>query len=181
MGDTNSESQEKRWFPARIRALRLAANKRQADVATAIGVKESTYANAESSNTRRLRLDRVHKLARWYGLGHVETAELVTGWEAMPESDYNKRNARPWAERDERRSKLKAHDKMKLSLLEILTLYIAREDEPCTCPPYDVFADKQATPCEICHALKLLGVDGWGKKDLVMAKLADIQEEMVKS
>lgn len=183
MEDTNSESPDKPWFPRRIRELRIAANKTQRQVAEAIGVKESTYANAEATRHRRLRHERVLRIASYHGLDPEQTNELVAGWEALPESDYNKRNSKSWAKRDARRSKLKNHDKLKLALLEVTTLLVTSTADPdtlCACSEVDMFSEEPSSQqgCELCNALRLLGLTGWTNLEEVVAKLAAIQEGM---
>lgn len=183
MGDENNDSQPKPWFPVRIRDLRVASGRTQREVAESIGVKESTYANAESNRHRRLRMSRVTRLAALYGMDAAQRAELIAGWEAMPESEYSQRNAKSWAARDARRSKLKNHDRLKLALLEVTTLLVTSAADPdtlCACAPVDMFAEQPAgqRTCELCEALRLLGLTGWTNLEDVIAKLAAIQEGM---
>lgn len=150
----------------------------QRQVAEAIGVLETTYANAESSTTRRLRSERVERLAKFYALDDAATAELVAGWNAMPESDYNRRNAKSWAQRDARRSKLKNHDPLCVGLIKVLTLLITNVPTAgalCTCE----FGED--APCDLCDPLRLLGIAGWTRTDDVIAKLAAAQEKFEKS
>jgi transcriptional regulator with XRE-family HTH domain len=189
MGDSISESpenQSKPWFSRRLRELRVAAGKTQREVADHIGVKESTYANAESSRHRRLRENRVRRIAKAYDLGPTETAELVAGWEAMPESEFNKRNSKPWKVRDARKSKLKGYDAMRAALLEVCTLLLVDSIEPdalCSCPEVDMFADATPDPddaCELCNALRLLGLTGYTSRDAAIASLAALQDKDAK-
>lgn len=183
MGDSTSESPDKPWFSRRLRQLRVDSNKTQRQVAEGIGVKESTYANAEAARTRRLRLDRVNRIAQFYELTRDQADELAAGWQAMPESDYNKRNSKSWAKRDERRSKLRAHDRLRAALLEVCTLLLVDSIEPdalCSCPEVDMFADGTADPgdaCELCSALRLLGLTGYTSRDAVIASLAALQDK----
>lgn len=190
MGDANSDSQSKLWFPARLRELRIARNLKQREVAAAAGMAESSYANAESANHKRIRLDRVVKLAEFYGLDDPARLALIAGWEALPESAYNRNMAKPWAERDARRAKLKAHDALKLSLIETLNRLIEVSAAPavdpatlCTCAAgeADFLTEQQdSVSCELCDALRLAGVPGWSSKESVIAQLAAAQEKMAK-
>lgn len=161
----------------------MAAGRTQRELAAAIGVKESTYANAEASRHRRLRMERVVRLAKYHGLTRLEADELIAGWQAMPESEYNQRNAKSWAKRDERQGKLKNHDRLKLALLEMTTMLLTNVADPgslCTCTEVDMFAEgSSGEQCELCDALRLLGLTGWTTLDDVVAKLAAIQEGMI--
>lgn len=182
MSNDPRESQDKLWFPSRIRQLRVDAGKKQREVAVALGMKTSSYANAESSNFKRMSLDRVHKLAKAYGLDVAATAELVAGWDALPTSDYDKtRNAEHHRVR-QTRAKAKAHDPLKLRLLEVTTLLVTNVADPgalCTCAEVDMFAEgSSGQQCELCDALRLLGLPGWSNLDDVIAKLAAVQEGM---
>lgn len=172
-------SQEKLAFPSTIRQLRVSRRLRQKDVAEAIKMNEGSYANAESNNHKTMRLDKVFRLAEFHELDATARDALVAAWQALPASKFNERNRPAWERRNATRSKAKAHDAMKLSLLEMLSLYIGVEPNPCTCPPVDPFTEPPE-PCEICKALQLLGLSGWGPVDLVTAKLAEIQDEMTK-
>jgi transcriptional regulator with XRE-family HTH domain len=181
MGDERSDSQDKPWFAQRIRWLRRNSNQSQRQVAEAIGVKESTYANAEASHHRRLRRERVERLAHHHGLNQVEVEELIAGWQAMPESEYNRRNSKTWASRDARKSKLKAYDPLRRALLEMVSLVVGVAADPetlCSCEEPDMFAPADAAEpvrCEICNALHLLGLGAWDGPDATMSKLADMQ------
>jgi transcriptional regulator with XRE-family HTH domain len=182
MGTETNESQQKLWFPTKIRELRVAANKKQREVAALLGMKPSSYANAESSNFKRMSLERVHRLARAYGLGRDDTAELVAGWDALPVSDYDKRRDAQHQRVRSVRAKAKAHDPLKLALLEVTTLLVTSVPDPgalCTCSEVDMFAEgSSGQQCELCDALRLLGLSGWTTLDDVIAKLAAVQEGM---
>lgn len=175
MEDEHSESQQKPWFCRRIRQLRVDSNQKQHEVAKSIGLNESSYANAESASHKRIRLDKVLKLARHYQLDDAATKELVEGWEALPESDYNKKNAKPWAKRDAERSKLKRHDLLEIKCIELTTLLITSVDNPnalCNCGFEDDYV------CELCSGLKLLGLRGWTTRSEVLVELAKLQEKL---
>lgn len=178
MENDNSESRPRPWFSARIRDLRVKNRRTQRWVAQAVGIEEGTYANAESSLTRRLREECVLKLAEVWELDADATAELVAGWKAMPESDYNRRNTKSWAERDARRSKLKNYDKLALGLISMTTRLITNvplAGALCDC---DFGGDE---PCEFCADLRLLGLKGWTTREDVIEKLAAAQEKLEKS
>ena len=183
MENDNSESHEKLWFPRRLRELRLAANKKQREIAVVLGIRDSSYANAESSNHKRISRDRVVKLGVYYRLTELETAELLAGWEALPQSDYNAQQEKTYEKRKAFRSKARNHDRLKLALLELTTLLVTSVDDPdtlCTCETVDMFSpepqDTQA--CELCNALHQLGLSGWTNSDDVLARLAEEQGKL---
>lgn len=184
MGDEHSESREKLWFPRRLRDLRVAAGKKQREVAVALRLTPSSYANAESANHKRISRERVDRLAKLYQLDDAQAAELVAGWEALPESEYNARQRTTYEKRKAFRSKARNHDRLKLALLEVTTQLVTTVADPetlCACPPVDMFADapdEPPEPCELCNALRLLGLVGWTDLDDVVGKLAAAQEAM---
>lgn len=138
-------------------------------------MKESSYANAESASHKRIRLDKVMRLARFHGLGDHDTQALVAAWEAMPESAWNKAHAKPWAERNAQRSKARGYDRMKDRLAGLVALLLVDSPAPeklCNCS----FDD--STVCELCDALKELGLKGFTTRDQVLAELASLQEKL---
>lgn len=176
------DSRGKLEFPSRVRELRVSRNLRQRDVASAIGVTPSTYGNIESNNHKTIRLDRVLRLAAFYSLDNEQAKLLVDAWQALPVSEYSKRQTDANTKRNAYRSKAKSHDRMKMALLEVTTLLVTAAADPdtlCACAETDssdMFADRE--PCELCGALQLLGLSGWTSQDDVIAKLAKIQEGM---
>lgn len=182
MGTDTSDSPGKLWFPRRLRELRVDRGKKQREVAKLLGMKSSSYANAESCNFKRMSRDRVLRLAKAYQLGSTDTAELVAGWEALPVSDYDKKRDADHQRVRTTRAKAKAHDPLKLSLLEVTTMLVTSVSDPgalCTCTEVDMFAEGSSSQqCELCDALRLLGLTGWTTLDDVVAKLAAIQEGM---
>lgn len=183
MATDTDDSPEKLWFPRRIRQLRVDANKKQREVAAILGMKTSSYANAESSSFKRMSRERVLKLARAYDLDQAAAAELLAGWEALPVSDYDKRRTAEHQRTRETRSKAKLFDPLRLSLLCMTTLLCTNVDDPgalCTCGEVDMFAPESSgqQECDLCDALRLLGLEGWTNLDDVVAKLAAVQEGM---
>lgn len=175
MVSDNGDTPQKLWFPNRLRELRLAAGKKQREVGVAIGMLERSYANVETSNFKRMRLDRVHRLAKFYGLDNADTNALVSGWEALPPSPYNQRMAKPWAVRKETKSKLKSYDRMRDVLAGLTALLIATHPDPgtlCNCS-FD-----GSTVCELCDALRELGLHGWTTSEQVMKELAALQDKL---
>lgn len=175
MEDPTSESPEKLWFPRRLRELRIGAGKKQREVAQVLSLRESSYANAESANHKRMSRSRVDRLAKFYQLSEHDHAALVAGWEALPESEWNKRNAKSWAERDAGRSLPKQVARLTEACIELATLLITSVERPsalCNCG----FDDEAS--CELCNALRLLGLRGWTTRDEVIGKLAAAQEKL---
>jgi transcriptional regulator with XRE-family HTH domain len=174
-------------FPALCRELRLARRLKQREVADAIGIKANSYGNVEVTNHKTINRERVLRLARFHELDEARTAELVAAWEELPESDYNKRQTKSFAQRREGRSKARNHDLLLVSLLEVTTLLVTSVPEGallCACTADDAdewgAAPESITEsCELCTALERLGVaDGYTTRDEVIAKLAAVQEGM---
>lgn len=175
-------SQEKLDFPRMLRELRVARGKKQREVADGSGLKETTYANAESNNHKTIRLERVRAIARFHSLGKDDTEALVAAWEALPASQYNTRNRPAWERRQALRNKADQADTLRVSLLEMATMLVTNVVDPgqlCTCDRVDMFVDSSGQQgCELCDALRLLGLTGWTNLDDVISKLAAAQEEM---
>jgi transcriptional regulator with XRE-family HTH domain len=184
MDSSNGDSPQNLLFPAWIRRLRMRADLTQREVAERIGVKESTYANAEAAKHRRLRLERVQRIAEVHGLDAAATADLVAAWQAMPESDYNQRNGKPWAERDAKRAKLRSYEPLRRALVEMVSLVLGVSPDPdtlCSCEEPDMFADPDSDAprrCEICNALHLLDLGAWAGAEATMEKLAKLHEKL---
>ncbi len=184
MSNVINNSHDKMKFPLLCRQYRIQGGARQREVAQSIGIACSTYGNVESNNHKTMSLDRVHVLAKYHKLTADQTAELVAAWDELPASEYNQAQAKTWDQRKAFRSKAKNYDRLKLSLLEVCTLLVTLVPDPetlCTCPEVDLFADdsdrgEPAAPCELCAALKLLGLTGYTDVDDVIAKLAPVQE-----
>lgn len=157
---------------------------KQREVAHAVKLKLSSYGNVESNNHKTMSLDRVHRLAKFYQLDPVATAELVAAWQELPVSEYSAKQAKTYEQRKEFKNKAKVFDRMKLSLLEVCTMLVTSTVDPetlCTCPEIDMFADDSdrldpPASCELCTALQLLGLTGFTNVDDVVVRLARIQE-----
>jgi len=176
-------SQEKLDFPRMLRELRVARGKKQREVAAGAELKETTYANAESNNHKTIRLERVRAIAKFYELGAEATEVLIAAWEALPASQYNTRNRPAWERRQAFRDKAKLADRLRLGLLEMATMLVTNVSDPgqlCTCDRVDMFDDSSGQQsCELCEALRLLGLEGWTNLDDVISKLAAAQEGIV--
>jgi transcriptional regulator with XRE-family HTH domain len=177
--------QDKMEFPALVRSLRVEARLKQREVAEQIGIKTSTYGNVECNNHKTIRIEKVHAMARFYGLDPEAAGQLVAAWEALPVSAYNAAMAPARKRRDQFRAKAKLADALKLSLCELVAVLITNVDDPgalCTCPPPDLMSTEppDTAPCELCNALQLLGMPGWTDSDQVIAGLAAAQEALAK-
>lgn len=176
MVTANNESHQKLWFPRRIRELRVAAGKKQREIADRIGMKANSYANAESSNFKRMSRERVEKLAAVHSLDPAATAQLLAGWEQLPIMEFKQRQAETFEKRKVFRSKLKGFDRMKNALAGLVALLLTvhpSAGELCIC----TFGEPDR-PCELCDALKMLGIAGWTTQDEVMRQLAELQEKI---
>lgn len=175
------------------RELRIANRFKQREVAALIGVAISTYGNVESNPHKTIRRERAERIGRLYELDDAMQAHLMAAWEAQPVTEYSQKQRESWAVRNATRSKAKNHDRLKLSLLEVTMLLIATVDgaaiDPgtlCACgipkePSSDMFDEPDSSgqrPCELCDALKLLGLTGWTNLQDVTDRLAAVQEKM---
>lgn len=168
-------------FGQLCRALRVAANLKQRQVAEAIGIAASTYANLESSPWKVIQRSRMERLAELYQLGPDNRARLVAAWEATPLSPFGERNRARWEKRRQQRSKLKHYDRMRLSLVECLVALVdgARGRSLCTCQFGGGTPDDPARSCVICEALENAGlVDGWTDPDNMLKELYKLQEQL---
>lgn len=180
-------------FGAMCRELRVAARLKQREVAARVGIAASTYGNLESNPHKTIRRERAERIGRLYELDDAMQAQLMAAWDAQPVSEYSQKQRDSWAVRNAARSKAKNHDRLKLSLLEVTMLLIATVDgaaiDPgtlCACggprePSSDMFDEPDSSgqqPCELCDALKLLGLTGWTNLQDVTDRLAAVQEKM---
>lgn len=169
--------------------MRKVNNLKLRQVAEAIGLKVSSYSNAESSNMKRMSESKVRALAGLYRLGGQETEALIELWREQPVSEYSQRQRDRWAERNARRNKARMADRLALSLVEILTAYLSDQDPAtadrlCTCPEVDLMNDVTIdtyVDCEVCTALKLCGVKASIRDGLppVVAELAAEQSRLL--
>lgn len=173
------------------RELRFAARLKQREVAARVGIAASTYGNLESNPHKTIRRERAERIGKAFGLDEAMQAQLMAAWEAQPVTEYSLRQRESWAVKNAARSKVKGYDRMKLSLLEVTTLLISMVAEPnslCACggpkePSSDMFDEPDSSgqqPCELCDALKLLGLTGWTNLQDVTDRLAAVQEKMTR-
>jgi transcriptional regulator with XRE-family HTH domain len=164
------------------RELRVNARLKQREVAARIGIAVSSYGNVESNPHKTIRRERAERIGKLYELSAAMQAQLMAAWEAQPVTEYSQKQRESWSSKHSTRSKVKNHDRMKLGLLEMTTLLITNVADPgalCTCSEVDMFAeDSSGQQCELCDALRLLGLTGWTTMEEVVAKLAAVQEGM---
>lgn len=143
------------------KAHRDTARLKQREVAERVGVKDSTYANVESSPHRIVGRDRALALAKVFELDEAATASFMAAWEAQPLSEYGEKHRAAWEKRNKLRAKGRNHDKLQLALVEVLGVLIARVDQAdlCTCDPGGGTREDPARNCEVCSALEALGID----------------------
>jgi transcriptional regulator with XRE-family HTH domain len=166
-------TQEKLEFPRMLRELRVANRLKQREVAEFLDMATSSYGNCEVNNHKTMSLSRVHRLARWYALDDSAASRLLSAWENLPASQYTERNRPAWERRNALRSQAKAAAPLRKALLEITTLLVTsveNPDELCACTDTN-------NECELCDALRLLGLKGWSSRDAVIAGLAEVQQE----
>jgi transcriptional regulator with XRE-family HTH domain len=164
----------------------------QAKVAAGVGIAPSTVSNMESSNFLIVSEERAAALATFFGLDAGARRDLLAAWKELPVSEYTKTLRATWEKRNQQRSKVRHHDRMMLSLCEILAVTFAAVDpaDPgtlCICVFDDFGAPTPGTgkhpsdptrPCELCYALQALGLEGWTNYADVSIALAALQEEL---
>lgn len=168
-------------FGRMCRTLRVACGLKQRQVAEAIGVKPTTYANLESSPWKVVQRSRVERLAELFQLTPDVREALLAAWEATPLSPFGERNRERWAKRRLQRSKAKHYDRVRLSLVECLVLLVdgAGAKSLCTCWFGGGTADDPSRSCVICEALENAGlVDGWTDPAKMLDQLYKIQEQL---
>lgn len=169
-------------FCVMIRELRTSKGLKQREVADAIGVREGTYANAESSPWKCMRRSRAERLATYHELGKGERAALLAAWDNWPLSEGGKRRADYWARRNQARTKIRKHDRLQLAVVELVGLLLIYAPDGaglCNCEFGGGTVDDPTRPCEVCFALESVGiVDGWTTKERVTRQLAELQSKL---
>lgn len=168
-------------FNHRIRELRKSLGLTQAQVAAALELAPSSYGNAENFAHKTMSEHRVKRLARMFRLDDAGSAELVALWREMPASEYAQRNAEKWSEQNSRRSKARMYDKLKISLVEMVSLCIGvapDSDTLCICETAGDPDFGTGEPCELCTALELLELPRWTNRHEVIEQLAALQEKL---
>lgn len=183
MSDVIMNTREIMEFPRLCRELRLAKGLKQREVAVSAGMNPKSYGNVECTSHKVVAKHKVDRLALCFGLSDFSIPtrqEFVSAWESLPQSSYSANQAKGFDRRKAHRSKAKAHDLLRASLLEIVTLVVTTAPDPdtlCACPPMDVFTGDPVQPCELCSAMHLLGVsEGFTTVDQAVSALAERQE-----
>lgn len=161
-------------FGILCRTLRIQKGLKQREVAAAIGVKNSTYGNVESSQWKVINRDRAAKLIGLYALPPDRAAELLAAWDRCPISPGGQQRKQFWAKRNELRSKAKNHDPLKLALVELLGLHLM------AVPDAEICACDFGTVCGVCSALARLGLGPFtpADRDRILEQLVKIREKI---
>lgn len=167
------------------RELRIKNHLKQRQVAERIGIKPSSYGNLECSPFKVVGRDKVVRMGLLYKLTPLELAALSAAWERCPLSPYGEKQKKHWERRNRMRSKAKHHDRIFLSLLEVLGTLIPMVDgdHVCSCGaagPPDGSEFEWEPPavnglCEVCSALENLGLSPYTTKERVIAELDRLQ------
>lgn len=164
---------EKMKFPKMVRDLRVAGRYRQREIAEAIGIAQSSYGNLESLNRITCRVDKVERLALFYGLPQDKANELIAAYRELPRDAFQQRKLDKLNAARAARSKSKQFDGMRKALVDMLGLLIAVAPDPetlCACEPG---SDDR---CEVCFALAELGLQPWTNSTDALAQLAALQD-----
>lgn len=181
-------SLQKSDFAIMCRELRVQNRLKQREVAERIGVQASTYGNIESSPFKVVGAEKVSRMATMYRLTPDQFAALSDAWERCPLSPFSEKRRKIWQRRNKMRSKAKHHDRLFLSLLEVLGVFIPHlaDEDACTCgagrppegsefgwepPAYD-------ERCEMCCALENLGLNPYTTRERVLDDLSKLQEKL---
>lgn len=168
------EPQQKSDFAKLCRQLRTEKRLKQREVAEKIGIAASTYGNVESSPYKVVGLDKVERLINFYDIrGSQLAADLRSSWERVPLSPYGEKQRKGWERRNRMRSKAKHHDRLMVSLVEVIGAFLPHipDREVCAC-------SFGAPACELCAALENLGLDGFASKDKTLDQLAKLADKL---
>lgn len=174
-------TQTKSDFAILCRTLRIQKGYKQREVALAIGIRPSTYGNVESSRWKVIRRERAERLAAFLQLMPDDHDRLLEAWEKCPLSEYGERVRERWKRRNERRNKVKMHDRIQISLIEMTAMCLAVARNPdtlCTCEFGGGTIDDPDRACELCEALMALGLNRLSDVEQSIADLAKLQEKL---
>lgn len=165
-------SSQKTEFSILCRELRMGRHLKQREVAQGIGVKPSTYGNIESSKWMVVGQERARVLAKFYDLDRDGTDRLIDAWHKLPLSPYGEKRRKTFARSNAQRSKARHHDKLMLSLCEVLGLLLPMvpEERICAC-------DLTST-CEVCAALENIGLTTFTNLPATIDALAKLQGKL---
>lgn len=175
------ESTPKADFGKLCRALRNRKGLKQREVAVQIGIKPATYGNVESSRWKVIRRDRVPALAAALGATAEEASQLMDAWDRWPFSAYSERQRERWAKRNALRSKVRQHDVLQRSLIEVILLLIGVAPDPdslCNCEFGGGTADDPSRSCELCEALEALGLDSYISRQRTIEQLLKLHDRL---
>jgi len=161
-----------------VKNLRLKQRRKHREVAEAIGVATSTYSNVESSEVRRIGRAKAELMADFYKLPPAQRERFMAAYDAQKDSDWNTQRK----ERIEtgRRRRLTEHGKIRAALRDLIALVVASVDDAgqlCICTSSDAFSSEVSgdAACELCNALRMLGLPGWTTKDEVVMGLGGLE------
>lgn len=171
------DSNLKSDFGIMCRELRVGKVLKQREVASAIGVKLSTYGNIESSHWKVVSRAKASKLIEFYALPPDRAAALLDAWDRCPLSPHGEKRRETWQKINAGRSKAKNHDRLKLALVELLGLHLM------AVPDADVCACDFGAVCGVCKALEALGIAPFtpADRDKILTQLVKIQEKLTPS
>lgn len=162
-------------FGVMCRNLRVSRNLKQREVAEAIGISVSTYANMESSPWRVVSEEKVIRLANFYGLAQAVFDELLERWSKTELSEYGKQSRERWEKRNAQRSKAKRAAALERALIDVLAVTFEVSDSagvpPCRC----TFGGEV---CEVCAALAILGAPPFTTTEAAVENLAALQRRI---
>lgn len=163
-------------FAVMCRQFRVAKGLKQREVAAFLGIKPATYGNVECSPHKVIRRRKAEALCDFYQLPPDIAAEFLQAWDDTPLSEYGERNKEVWEKRNRMRSKAKHHDRLFVSLVEVLGAFLPAIPDPvCSCE--DDFGSEPRR-CQVCDALYNLGLNTYTSKEKTLAELARLEDKL---
>lgn len=172
------EKSKRTYFGELCRIMRKDKGLKLREVAEAIGVTTSTYANIESSQWRVVGEDRANLIANFHNLGDPARAELLASWRETPLSEYGRKRADKWKLQNARRSLAKRVPGLESALVELLCLQIGDHgDDACRCG-FDGKLEDSDRACELCEALAALGLPAFTSADKAIGLLGQKSDKL---
>lgn len=178
MSDEKSDGKvknDKTEFSLMCRHFRVDRRLKQREVATAIGVKTSTYGNVEYSPHRVIREDRVHALSGFYKLDEPTHNRLMAAWRKLPLSEHGIKNQEMWKRKNAQRNRAKLCLSTQISLVEVLSVLLGSTPDPgslCSC------SFERSDACEICAAFEILGLPPYTTIERAVSQLERLAKKL---
>lgn len=163
-------------FAQFCRNLRIERGLKQREVASAIGIKLSTYGNMESSRFKVISERRAEQLSGFYGIGKEDHDKMMDASRNCPLSPGGEIRRATWKKRNTQRSKAKGHDALKLALVNLLGAHMMAlpDSDLCSC-------EFGGAVCPTCAALESVGLPPFAAapdRDVILQSLTKIASDV---